>query len=325
MNKLENEIRRFLVYRALPIITEPESGDTVYLRSLIKDTTQFKKGVSFEEALVILEENADDYERIEKKRYDAFLDKVFSHITIWDKRIEHCACVGEIIKRKKMTLLQFIVFVVKHDIDLTECTGMYDGTHNLEESCYFQLDRENQIDIDFRTREDVMESNTQLRSIIRGAFDYLKGRYCKKHYAKRDRFVPSWISFNDKYWYLQAELFYKGLPPLSNKGCHGRKVGITLNEECKDCKFFAFLKSFHHCDFDYWEKYGEHNYVLLPDDGRTYACKHFVKTVTKEKPMKIINGTEISKEDLANIRTYSDISDLACRDCLERFDKKQQS
>jgi len=254
--ELESEIRRFLTDRALPIITNPKSGDTVYLMS-----------------------------KRNEENYYVFLDKVFSHITIWDDKVKHCECVKKII-RQKMTRLQFMIFVVKHDVSLTQCTGNYDGHDNLEESCFFYFEEKNHIDIDFRTCEDLMNPNTELISIVKGAFDYLKGKYCKKHYAKRNR---HWISFNDKYWRLQASLFYKGLPPLSNKGCYGRKVGITLNEECKDCKYFAFLEYFHHCDFDYWEIYEGHHSILLPDDGKTYACEHFKRNGRPDAHASIAN------------------------------------
>lgn len=258
--ELENEIRRFLTDRALPIIMNPKSGDTVHLMS-----------------------------KRSEENYYVYLDKIFNGITVWDKKVKHCKCVEEIIKQKEMTRLQLMIFIVKHDINFSKCTHYYDGHNGPEDSCFLMLDSKNHIDIDFCTHEDLLRGNTQLRSIVKSAFDYLKGEYCKKYY-ERSNWNPDWVSFNDKYWKLQAELFYKGLPALSNKGCHGRKVGITPDEECKDCKYFAFLEFFHHCDFDYWEVYEEHHCILLPDDGKTYACDHFKRTESKKNSHTSIEG-----------------------------------
>lgn len=244
---IETKIRSFLTDRALPIITHPKSGDTVHLIS-----------------------------KRPEENYYLFLDKRFDHITVWDKEAKHCKCVEEIIERKGMTLLQLIIFIVKHNVSFSsDCSGYYDGGSDLDDACFFYLDKKNHIDIGFRTHEDLLSAN--LTSIVKGAFYYLKGKHCNKYYRNLNKHSSHRIGIDANYWKLQAELFYKGLPPLSNKGCYGRKAGITPNEECKDCKYFAFLEYFHHCDFDYWKRYGVHRTILLPDDGKTYACKHFLR------------------------------------------------
>jgi len=243
--ELENKIRKFMIDRALPIIMNPKSGDTVHLMS-----------------------------KRPEQNYYLFLDKQFNHITIWDRKAKHCKCVDEIIKQKGMTLLQLLIFIVKHDISFSsDCSGYYDFAGDLDDSCFFYLDKENQIDISFCTHEDLLSAD--LTSIVKGVFYYLKGGYCNKYYRNVDKHHSIGLGIDAEYWKLQAELFYKGLPPLSNKGCYGRKAGITPNEECKDCKYFAFLEYFHHCDFDYWKRYGVHLTILLPNDGKTYACEHF--------------------------------------------------
>jgi len=251
---MEIKIRNFLTDRALPIIMHPKSGDTVHLMS-----------------------------KRPEENYYLFLDKRFDHITVWDKEAKHCKCVEEIIERKGMTLLQLIIFIVKHDVSYSSnCSGCYDGVHSLGNDCFFYLDNKNHITINSYTHEDLSSAN--LTSIVKGAFYYLKGKHCNKYYRNLDKHHSVRIGIDANYWRLQAELFYKGLPPLSNKGCCGRKVGITSNEECKDCKYFAFLEFFHHCDFNYWKVYEKHRCILLPDDGKSYACEHYFKR-TKE-----ING-----------------------------------
>ena len=242
--KNEEKIKDFLINLAFPLITDKDSGDTTYLMSKFV-------------------------------RYSEFLDKEFKTITVWNKKEKHCNCVSEIIQHGKMTALQILIFIIQHKVCFSPCSGYFNGHNNLEDACYFNLAHRNHITIDFCFHEDILENNTQLCSIVKGAFNSLKGKYCKKYYIEPDLYPPFWIEFNNEYWKLQADLFYAGRLALSNKGCYGRKAGIFLNKECKDCKYFASLDDFHHCNFDYWKKYGEHHTILLPNNGKTYACKHF--------------------------------------------------
>ena len=117
----------------------------------------------------------------------------------------------------------------------------------------------------------------KLETAVKSGFDYLKASYCGKNYP------PSDSDFKYGYWKIQAELFFKELPPLSNKGCSNKKSGITWNKECKDCIHFNNKdEDYTCCEFDYEEykdDYGRSTKVgfniFLPDDGKTYACKHF--------------------------------------------------
>ena len=249
--ELENKIRHFLTDRVLPIIRDPKSGDTEYLMS-----------------------------KCNENNYDTFLDKQFNDIAMCDKRAKHCGCVKEIIKRKGMTLLQLIIFIVKHNVNFVEESHNYNDSNTLDNACFFMLDGKNSITIDFCIREDLNDS--ELITIVRSAFNYLRGRYCKGYRGKLNCEPSEIMGIDDKYWKLQAELFYKGLPALSNKGCNGRKVGITQNEECKDCKYFAIELS-PHCDFNYWKIYEQPLCLLLPDNGKTYACEHFKRIKSKNK------------------------------------------
>lgn len=246
---VEKKLRNFLLNRVLPLMTdELEEGYPL-------------KSDLIENKYVFTEAN-----------YGNFLDQGFG--TSWTETGEH-KCVNKIIKDGGLTLLQLLIFIVKHDMNFCDSAG-----HYVYGDCYFYLNKKTSINIPFRIHSMLLGG--KLITATNSGFDYLKEKYCGKNYPYPDS------NFNYEYWKIQAELFFKELPPISNRGCSDKKSGITWNKECKDCVYFNDKKEDYQwihgvCDFDYAEKYRDKYgrstkigfVLLLPDNGKTYACKHF--------------------------------------------------
>ncbi len=245
---IEKKLRDFLLNRVLPLMTDEVEEDYPLKSDLIKNEYVFNEA-----------------------NYGDFLDQRFG--TDWIETGEH-KCVNKIIKDRGLTLLQLLIFIAKHNLDFCGNAGHY----VYGPGCYLYLNKKTSISIPFPIHGMLL--GDKLKPAVKSGFDYLKADYCGKNYP------PSDSDFEYEYWKIQAELFFKGLPPLSNRGCSNKKSGITWNEECKDCAFFNKGKDYTCCEFDYVEKYrGKYGRstkvgfnLFLPDDGKTYACKHFKLT-----------------------------------------------
>ncbi len=243
--ELEKKLRGFLLNRVLPLMTDELEEEWPLTSDLI--TREFV----FNEA-----------------NYGAFLDQGFG--TSWTGS-GRCKCTNKIIKDRGLNLLQLLIFIVKHNLNFAD-----NGGHYCSGGCYLYLNKKTSISMSFHMRSTLLGG--RLMTALQSGFDYLKGEYCVKNYP------PSDSNFNYVYWKIQAELFFKDLPPLSNRGCSNpQKPGITWNKECKDCAYFGKNDKYYGvCDFDYDEykdNYGRSTKIgfvlLLPADGKTYACKHF--------------------------------------------------
>jgi len=251
--ELEKELRNFLLNRVLPLMTDELEESWPLTSDLIGN----RHGSIFNE-----------------KNYGAFLDQGFG--TAWTELGKH-KCINKIIKDGGLNLLQFLIFMVKHNMNFGDNAGHYG-----EGGSYFYFNKKTSINIPFRTHSMLLGG--KLMTTVKSGFDYLKGEYCGENYPSSDS------DFNYEYWKIQAQLFFKGLPPLSNRGCSDKKPGITWDKECKDCIYFNDKKEDYQwihgvCDFDYVEKYRDKYHrstkigfvLLLPDDGKTYACKHLIE------------------------------------------------
>ncbi len=249
---IEKKLRDFLLNRVLPLMTDELEEGYPLKSNLIGDGDG--------PVYVMNEAN-----------YGAFLDQGFG--TSGTEIGEH-KCVNKIIKDGGLTLLQLLIFIVKHNLDFCDNAGHY----VYGPDCYLYLNKKISISIPFPIHSMLLGG--ELETAVKSGFDYLKANYCGKNYPLSDS------DFRYGYWKIQAELFFKELPPLSNRGCSNKKSGITWNEECKDCAFFNKGKDYTCCEFDYNEKYRDKydRYtktgfnIFLPDDGKTYACKHFKPT-----------------------------------------------
>ncbi len=249
MLQIEKKLRDFLLNRVLPLMTDELEEGYPLKSDLIKNEYVFNEA-----------------------NYGNFLDQGFG--TSWVETGKH-KCVNKIIKDRGLTLLQLLIFIVKHNLDFCDNAG-----HYVYGGSYLYLNKKNSISMSFHMHSTLLGG--KLETAVKAGFDYLKGEYCVKNYPVSDS------NFKYRYWKIQAELFFKGLPPISNKGCSDKKSGITWNKECKDCIYFNDNKGDYRwidgvCDFDYTEHYRDQYrratkigfVLLLPDDGKTYACKHF--------------------------------------------------
>jgi len=246
--KLEKKLRDFLLNRVLPLMTDELEEEYPLKSDLITREFVFNE-----------------------KNYGAFLDQGFG--TSWTGSGK-CKCTNKIIKDGGLNLLQLLIFVIKHDLNFAD-----NGGHYGEGGCYLYLNKKTSINMSFHMYSTLLGS--RLITAVQSGFDYLKGEYCGKNYP------PSDSNFIYKYWKIQAELFFKELPPLSNRGCSNpQKPGITWGKECKDCVCFN-NKEYGVCDFDYTEEYRDQYrrstkvgfVLLLPNNGKTYACKHFIEII----------------------------------------------
>ncbi len=241
--ELEKKLRDFLLNRVLPLMTD-----------------ELEEGYPLKSKLITREFVFNE------KNYGAFLDQGFG--TSWTETGKH-KCVNKIIKDRGLNLLQLLIFIVKHNLDFCDNAGHYCSGGG----SYLYLNKKTSISMPFMIHSMLLGG--KLRTAVKSGFDCLKGEYCGKNYP------PSDSNFNYEYWKIQAELFFKGLPPISNRGCSDKKPGITWNKECKDCAYFKKKKDYTCCGFDYYkykDKYGRSTKVgfsiILPKDGKTYACKH---------------------------------------------------
>ena len=244
---IEKKLRDFLLNRVLPLMTDELEEGYPLKSDLIKSEYVFNEA-----------------------NYGNFLDQGFG--ISWVEIGKH-KCISKIIKDRGLTLLQLLIFIVKHNLDFCDNAG-----HYLYGDSYLYLNKKTSIDMPFSMHSMLLRG--KLETAVKSGFDYLKANYCGKNYP------PSDSDFNYGYWKIQAELFFKELPPISNRGCSDKKSGITWNEECKDCIHFN-NKKYGVCHFNYTKKYRDEYgrgtkigfVLLLPDDGKTYACKHFLDTI----------------------------------------------
>lgn len=244
--EVEKKLRNFLLNRVLPLMTD-ESEEGYPLKA---DLIGNKHGSIFNEI-----------------NYGAFLDQWLGTAGTESSK---CKCTKEIINNGGLSLLQLLIFIVKHNLDFCDNAGHYcDG------GCYLYIEQDAELDvgtsINISFAMHSMLLGDELSLAVKSGFDHLKAKYCGKNY------MPSNTNFNYEYWKIQAELFFKGLPYISNKGCSNKKSGITWNKECKDCIYFKTKNEYSCCGFDYYKEYRKVGFFLiLPDDGKTYACKHFI-------------------------------------------------
>lgn len=243
--EIEKKLRNFLLNRVLPLMTDELEEAWPLKADLIGD----KRGSIFNET-----------------NYGAFLDQWLStQWTALDKC--KCKCIKKIINNGGLNFLQLLIFIEKHNLDFCDNSGHYG-----EGGCYLYIDKKTSINISFMMHHELLEG--KLSTAVKSGFDHLKAKYCGENY------ISSGANFNYEYWKIQAELFFKGLPSLSNRGCSDKKSGITWNKECKDCIYFKIKTDYAICNFDYYKEYKKLGFALiLPDDGKTYACKHFDKYV----------------------------------------------
>ncbi|HDY67487.1 MAG TPA: hypothetical protein ENH85_06835 [Candidatus Scalindua sp.] len=254
MKTIEEKLRDFLLNRVLPLMTD-----------------ELEEGYPLKSDLITREFVFNE------KNYGAFLEQWFS--TSWVETGKD-KCVNKIIKDRGLTLLQLLIFIVKHNLNFCDNAG-----HYVYGGCYFYLNKKTSISIPFSIHGMLLGG--KLKTAVKSGFDYLKANYCGKNYP------PSDSNFNYVYWKIQAELFFKKLPPISNRGCSNKKSGITWNKECKNCAFFNKEKDYTCCEFDYdkyKDKYNRYTKIgfnlFLPDNGKTYACKHFKFTPDEKRKYK---------------------------------------
>lgn len=256
--KLEKKLRDFLLNRVLPLITDELEEEYPLTSDLITREFVFNE-----------------------KNYGAFLDQGFG-TSCWTGSGK-CKCTNKIIKDGGLNLLQLLIFIVKHNLDFADNGGYYG-----EGGCYLYLNKKTSINMSFHMHSTLLGS--RLMTAVQSGFDYLKGEYCGKNYP------PSDSNFNYEYWKIQAQLFFEDLPPLSNRGCSNKKPGITWNKECKDCVYFEKKNDYTCCGFDYDQYKNDYGRsakvgfnIFLPDDGKTYACKHY-----QEEDKRRINSIKIT-------------------------------
>ncbi len=202
MERIEKKLRDFMLNRVLPLMTD-ELEEGYPLKS---DLIGNRRGSIFNET-----------------NYGTFLDQRFG--TTWIAPGK-CKCRNKIVKDKGLNLLQLLIFIVKHDLDFCEKAGHYSS----EGGCYLYIDDKISINISFMMHNMLLGG--KLSTAVKSGFDYLKAKYCGENY------ISSKVDFYYEYWKIQAELFFKGLPPISNRGCSNKKPGITWDKECKDCVCF---------------------------------------------------------------------------------------
>lgn len=238
--KVEKKLRDFLLNRVLPLMTD----ELEEMYPLKADLIGNKHGSIFNET-----------------NYGTFLDQ---WLGIDWAASSKCKCINEIIDNEGLSLLQLLIFIEKHNLDFCANAG-----HYCNGGCYLYIDVETSINIGFMIHNTLLGGRLGLA--VKSGFDHLKAKYCGENYT------PSNANFNYEYWKIQAELFFKGLPYISNKGCSNKKAGVTWNKECKDCIYFKTNNKYTCCEFDYNKEYRKIGFALiLPDDGKTYACKHFI-------------------------------------------------
>jgi hypothetical protein len=222
-----------------------------------------------------------------EKKWDDFGEYLEQKFDLWitNKKLKTCDHADTLINQRSVTLLDLLIFKAQH--------GYFDygnSDHNYQSSTAFYVDRENHLYMPWSVGEDLLQGD--LTGAVRGVYNHLNIEKCPKYDCDNDEkhsfygairktYPPNGNNrdFKAEYWELQAYRYFGKYAPLTNKGCHSCKIGITPNMECRECGFFKLFDhknvKFYHCTFDYWKKYGWHYSNILPDDGKTYACENF--------------------------------------------------